>query len=135
MVRWARRAGKRDFCPTLAALNGPVQNVFILHPTLFHFTMQAVVPRRLSLNIFLLATSCLASGTCSLEERGLVEACVVHIGELVQLVRHLTHVVALRVIHLSPLTLHRGGYRRPKLTLICVVVGPKENIFMERLLC
>ncbi len=45
--------------------------------------MQAVVPRRLSLNIFLLGTLCLPCGTCSLEERGLVEACVVHIGELV----------------------------------------------------
>jgi hypothetical protein len=65
--------------------------------------MQAVVPRRLSLNI---RYFCLASGTCSLKERGLVEACVVHIGELVELVCHLTHVVALRVIHLSPLTLH-----------------------------
>ena len=71
--------------------------------------MQAVVLRRQSLNIFLLATSRLASGTCSLKERGLVEACVVHIGELVELVRHLTHVVALRLIHLSPLTLHRGS--------------------------
>jgi hypothetical protein len=74
--------------------------------------MQAVVPRRLSLNMFLLATFCLPCGTCSLDERGLVEACVVHIGELVELVRHLTHVVALCVIHLSPLTLHQ-------LTLIC----------------
>ncbi len=71
--------------------------------------MQAVVPRRLSLYMFLLGTSCLASGTCSLEERGLMEASVVHIGELVELVRHLTHVVALCVIHLSPLTLHRGS--------------------------
>jgi hypothetical protein len=50
----------------------------------------------------------LYTDTCSLEERGLMEACVVHIGELVELVRHLTYVVALRVIHLSPLTLHRG---------------------------
>ncbi len=74
------------------------------------------MPRRLSLNIFLLTTSCLASGTCGLEERGLVEAGVVHIGELVELVRHLTHVVALRVIQLTPLTLHKGeqeyDYRR-----------------------
>jgi hypothetical protein len=111
---------QRDFCPSLAALVGPVQNIlfFIVH----YFTsfvpiaqqaMQAVVPRRLSLNIFLLGTFCLACGTCSLEERGLVEACVVHIGELVELVRHLTHVVALSVIQLTPLTLHRGGYRRP----------------------
>ncbi len=28
MVRWACRAGTRDFCPALAALVGPVQNMF-----------------------------------------------------------------------------------------------------------
>ncbi len=57
-----------------------------------------------------------------------MEACVVHIGELVELVRHLTHVVALSVIHLSPLTLHRE-VTEDQLTLICVVVGPKGPIF------
>jgi hypothetical protein len=30
LVRWARRVGKRDFCPALAALDGPVQNIFFL---------------------------------------------------------------------------------------------------------
>ncbi len=28
MVRWARCAGPRDFCPALAAIVGPVKNVF-----------------------------------------------------------------------------------------------------------
>ncbi len=28
LVRWACRAGTRDFCPALAALVGPVQNMF-----------------------------------------------------------------------------------------------------------
>jgi hypothetical protein len=35
LVRWARRAGTRDFCPTLPALVGPVQNIFFLRQTLF----------------------------------------------------------------------------------------------------
>jgi hypothetical protein len=28
LVRWARRAGTRDFYPALAALVSPVQNIF-----------------------------------------------------------------------------------------------------------
>jgi hypothetical protein len=28
LVHWAIRAGTRDFCPSLAALVGPVQNIF-----------------------------------------------------------------------------------------------------------
>jgi hypothetical protein len=28
LIRWACRAGTRDFCPALAALVGPVQNTF-----------------------------------------------------------------------------------------------------------
>jgi hypothetical protein len=27
-LRWVPRAGTRDFCPALAALVGPVQNIF-----------------------------------------------------------------------------------------------------------
>jgi hypothetical protein len=58
MVRCARRAGTRDFCPALAALVGSVQYIFFPHSTLQYFTSfvitqqagQAVVPRRLSLN-------------------------------------------------------------------------------------
>jgi hypothetical protein len=30
LVRWAYRAGTRDFCSALAALVGPVQNIFFL---------------------------------------------------------------------------------------------------------
>jgi hypothetical protein len=61
LVRWARGAGTRDFCPALAALVGPVQNIFV-SPYLHFFTLfvpiaqqagQAVVPRRLSLNMCL----------------------------------------------------------------------------------
>ncbi len=56
----ACRAGTRDFGPALAALVGPVQNIFFL--TEHYFTSfvpiiqhagQAVVPRRLSLNMCL----------------------------------------------------------------------------------
>jgi len=36
LIRWACRAGARDFCCTLAALVGPVQN-FFLHRTLLQF--------------------------------------------------------------------------------------------------
>ncbi len=58
LVPWACRVSTRDFCPSLAALVGSVQNIiFIPHHTLFHFIVpnaqqagQAVVPRRLSLN-------------------------------------------------------------------------------------
>ncbi len=37
LVRWACRAGTRDFCPALAALVGPVKNIFFPHRTLFPF--------------------------------------------------------------------------------------------------
>ncbi len=30
LVRWACHDGTRDFCPALAALVGPVQNIFFL---------------------------------------------------------------------------------------------------------
>jgi|688.fasta_scaffold329747_1 hypothetical protein len=30
LVRWACRAGTRDFCPSKTALVGPVQNIFFL---------------------------------------------------------------------------------------------------------
>ncbi len=60
VVRWAHLAGTGDFYPALAALVSPVQNHFFPHPTLFHFMFtiaqqlgQAVVPGRLSLNMFL----------------------------------------------------------------------------------
>jgi hypothetical protein len=62
LVRWARSAGTRDFCPALAALVGQVQNNFFL--TVHYFTSfvpialqagQAVVPRRLSINMCLWA--------------------------------------------------------------------------------
>jgi hypothetical protein len=33
---WACRAGTRDFCPALAALVGPVQNIFFLTVHYFH---------------------------------------------------------------------------------------------------
>jgi hypothetical protein len=36
LVLWACRAGTRDFCPALAALVGPVQNVFFLTVHNFH---------------------------------------------------------------------------------------------------
>ena len=46
LVPWARRAGKMDFCPVLAAPVGPVQNIFSTpdSSTLF------VVSRRLSIS-------------------------------------------------------------------------------------
>ncbi len=61
LVCWALRAGTRDFCPALAALEGPVQNVFF-SPHIHNFKSfvpiaqqagQAVVPCRLSLNVCL----------------------------------------------------------------------------------
>jgi hypothetical protein len=57
---WASRAGTRDFCSALAALVGPVQNIFFL--TVYYFisflpiaqqAWQAVVLGRLSLNMCL----------------------------------------------------------------------------------
>jgi hypothetical protein len=38
LVRWARGAGTRDFSPALAALVGPVQNIF-LSPYTFSFDL------------------------------------------------------------------------------------------------
>ncbi len=37
LVRWACSAGIRDFCSALAALVGPVQNIFFPHHTLLQF--------------------------------------------------------------------------------------------------
>ncbi len=60
LVCWARRAGRRDFYPAFGALVSPEQN--ILFPTAHFFILsvptaqqagQAVVPGRLSLNLFL----------------------------------------------------------------------------------
>ncbi len=64
LVRWARRAGTREFCLALAAPVGPIQNIFFLVVSLLYFTSfvhiaqqtgqaMAVVPRRLSLNMCL----------------------------------------------------------------------------------
>ncbi len=38
-ARWARCRRSKDFCPALAALVGPVQNIFFSHPyrMLFQF--------------------------------------------------------------------------------------------------
>ncbi len=58
LVHWALRAGTRDFCPALSALDGPVQNRFFqaIHylNSFVPFAQQAgqaVVPGRLSLNV------------------------------------------------------------------------------------
>jgi hypothetical protein len=60
LVHLSLCAGKRDFCPVSATLVGPVQNIFFL--TVHYFTSfvpiaqqagQAVVPRRLSINMCL----------------------------------------------------------------------------------
>ncbi len=60
LVLWACRAGTRDFCSALAALVGPVQNIFFL--TVHYFILfvyiaqqagQAVVLGRLSLSMCL----------------------------------------------------------------------------------
>jgi hypothetical protein len=61
LILWACRAGTRDFCSALAALVGPVQNIFFLTVHYFHsfvhIAQQAgqavVVLGRLSLSIFL----------------------------------------------------------------------------------
>jgi hypothetical protein len=37
LVRWARRAGSRDFYPALAALVNLVKNIFFPHSTLLQF--------------------------------------------------------------------------------------------------
>jgi hypothetical protein len=56
LVRWACRAGTRDFCPTLASLVGPVKNIFSLTVQYFNTFVpiaqqagQAAVMCRLSL--------------------------------------------------------------------------------------
>jgi hypothetical protein len=62
LVRWARRAGTRDFYIALAALVSPVQNMFFLTVHQFNVCVpiaqqpgQAVVRGRLSLNACLWA--------------------------------------------------------------------------------
>jgi hypothetical protein len=58
--RWARRAGTTDFfCPALAALVSPVQNIIFL--TTYYFTLLVPIALqsgqgRLSLNVSLVAT-------------------------------------------------------------------------------
>jgi hypothetical protein len=47
MVRWARRAVRRDFYSALVALVSPVQNIFFPLRTIFHF----MCPRRLCSNL------------------------------------------------------------------------------------
>ena len=60
LVRWACRDGTRDFCFALAALVGPVPNIFCLTSTLFQFfvptthqALHAVVLGHLSLSMCL----------------------------------------------------------------------------------
>jgi hypothetical protein len=60
LVRWALRSGTRDFCPALAALVDPAQNIFFLAVHYFNSFVpiaqqawQAVVQGRLSLNVCL----------------------------------------------------------------------------------
>ncbi len=43
LVRWALHAGTRDFCPALAALVRPVQNIFFLA---VHYFFQLICPHR-----------------------------------------------------------------------------------------
>ncbi len=57
---WVRRAGTRNFCPALAALVCPEQNIFFLTVNCFTSFVpilqqagQAVMPGRLSLNMCL----------------------------------------------------------------------------------
>ncbi len=67
MVRWAQCSGTKDFCPALAALVSPVQNIFSLpsHYSLSFVPIaqqagQAVMTRHLSLNMCL----CFLSSLC-----------------------------------------------------------------------
>jgi hypothetical protein len=60
LVPWALPVGTRDFCPALAALVGPVQNIFFLSVHYFDSFVpiaqqagEAVVQSRLSLNMCL----------------------------------------------------------------------------------
>ncbi len=75
--RWAHRAASiRYYCPALAALFGPVQNIF-LSPQTFSLDVpiakqagQAVVPRRLSLNICVFGNHSLQGDTGSFGHPG-----------------------------------------------------------------
>jgi len=60
LVPWARHAGTRDFCPALAVLVRPVQNIFFLAVLYFNSFVsiaqqagQAVVLSRQSLSVCL----------------------------------------------------------------------------------
>ncbi len=53
LVRWARHARTRDFCPALAALVSPVQNVFQFMCTHRPETWAGVMQGRLSVNVCL----------------------------------------------------------------------------------
>ncbi len=57
LAHWASRAGTRYFCPALAALVSPVQNIFFSRPyTISSYrpaSWQAVVQGRLSVNVCL----------------------------------------------------------------------------------
>jgi hypothetical protein len=60
LVRWACRTGTRDFCSALAALVGPVQNIFFLTAHYFNSFVpiaqqarQTVMPGHLSLSVCL----------------------------------------------------------------------------------
>jgi hypothetical protein len=58
LVRWACRAGIRDFCPALAALVSPIQNIFTVHyfnsfVPIAQQAGQAAVLGRLSLSLCL----------------------------------------------------------------------------------
>jgi hypothetical protein len=44
LVRRARHAGTRVFCPTFAALAGPVQNIFFLTVLYFTLLVSLLVP-------------------------------------------------------------------------------------------
>jgi hypothetical protein len=60
LVHWACRGGRRDFCFALAALVGPVENIFFLTVQYFNYFFpiaqqagQAAVLGRLSLSVCL----------------------------------------------------------------------------------
>jgi hypothetical protein len=60
LVRWACRAGTRDFCPALAALVSPIQNIFTVlcfnsFVPIAQQAGQAAVLGRLSLSLCLLS--------------------------------------------------------------------------------
>jgi hypothetical protein len=81
LVRWACCAGTRNFCPALAALVGPVQNIFS-SPYAISINLssspqqagQAVVLGRLSLSNVSLAVTLLAQKGVPLECGGKYEA-------------------------------------------------------------